>query len=78
MNVRIEPDGTIVTVYNEAIDLDTIGAAKVSRASHVEPTPDGQWTADLGPVGGPVLGPFDLRSQALTAEVAWLEDWLAR
>lgn len=78
MNVRIEPDGTLVTVYNETIDLDGIGAAKVSRASHVEPTPDGQWTADLGPVGGPVLGPFDLRSQALTAEVAWLEDWLAR
>lgn len=29
------------------------------------------------PVGGPVLVPFDRRSEALEAEVAWLEEyWL--
>ena len=27
----------------------------------------------LSPVAGPRLGPFDLRSQALGAEVAWLQ-----
>ncbi len=31
---------------------------------------------DLSPVGGPVLGPFRLRSQALAAEQAWLDGWL--
>jgi hypothetical protein len=41
------------------------------RASHVEPV-DGGWTADMAPVGGPVLGPFPRRDQALEAEVAWL------
>ena len=41
------------------------------------PTPDGRWTADMTPVGGPVLGPFDRRSEALEAEHAWLEaHWL--
>ena len=41
------------------------------------PTADGRWTADLRPVGGPVLGPFARRSEALEAERAWLEaNWL--
>ena len=49
----------------------------IARASHVEPDPDGRWQADLRPVGGPVLGPFDRRSEALAAELAWLEaHWL--
>ena len=35
------------------------------------------WLADLSPVNGPVLGPFDRRSEALAAELAWLEaNWL--
>ena len=32
------------------------------------------WWADMLPMNGPVLGPFDTRSQALVAEVAWLEE----
>lgn len=75
--LRVTPDGTVETVYSEAIDLTEIGRASIARASHVEPTPDGSWTADLSPVGGPVLGPFARRSEALAAEVAWLERWLA-
>ena len=39
--------------------------------------PDGAWTADLSPVNGPVLGPYTRRSEALAAEIAWLERWLA-
>ena len=76
MILRVDPDGTATTVYTEAIDLGEIGRVACSRASHVEPTPDGQWTADLSPVSGPVLGPFAKRSEALAAEVAWLENWL--
>jgi hypothetical protein len=49
----------------------------VRRASHVEPDDAGQWFADLAIMGGPRLGPFLVRSQALAAERQWLsEHWL--
>ena len=61
------------------IDLAALGAPRITRASHVEPDESGRWLADLAPVGGPVLGPFERRSEALEAEVAWLEaNWLLR
>jgi hypothetical protein len=51
---------------------------RIVRASTVEPDRDGRWHADLRLLLGPVLGPFDRRSDALAAEVAWLEEhWLA-
>lgn len=77
MIFTVAPDGTVTTVYTEAVDLGELGRVHCSRASHVEPTPEGTWTADLAPVGGPVLGPFERRSEALAAEVAWLDQWLA-
>ena len=58
---------------DELVGLFREGAPYVTRASHVEPTEDGRWTADLSPVGGPVLGPYDLRDEALKAEVDWLQ-----
>lgn len=77
MELVIQTDGTVRAIYDEAIDLRAIGAIDIRRASHVEPTDDGRWTADLTPVQGPVLGPFVLRTEALTAEVRWLsEHWL--
>jgi len=33
-----------------------------------------QWYVDLAPSGGPVLGPFPVRDDALAAELKWLED----
>lgn len=33
-----------------------------------------QWWADLLPVDGPVLGPFDTNTEALEAEVVWLKE----
>jgi len=69
--------GDVRTIYADVLDLRTIGRTSISRASHVEPDDDGQWRADLTPVGGPVLGPYSQRSQALEAEVAWLRtNWL--
>ena len=38
------------------------------------PTKHGLWWADMSPVGGPSLGPYRHRSEALAAEVEWLED----
>ena len=77
MNLVIEKDGLVRGIYGEEIALDALGPLKIERASHVEPDVQGRWLADLSPVGGPVLGPFDKRSEALEAEVAWLEaNWL--
>ena len=77
MDLLVLPDGTVRAIYAEEIDLTHLGPAHISRASHVEPDSDGRWIADLGPVGGPVLGPFDRRSEALAAEVHLARgDWL--
>jgi hypothetical protein len=77
MQLVIETDGTLRCIYDEAIDLMQLGAAQITRASHVEPDDDGHWFADLSPLGGPRLGPFMRRSEALDAEVAWLTaHWL--
>ena len=77
MQLVIEKDGQVRGIYGEAIDLAALGQVRISRASHVEPNEDGRWVADLSPVGGPRLGPFDRRTEALEAEVSWLEEnWL--
>ena len=77
MKLLIRPDGTVRAIYSEAIDLGVLGRPTIARASHVEPDGEGRWLADLEPVGGPVLGPFGRRSEALEAEHDWLErHWL--
>ena len=77
MQLIIAAAGGIRCVYDEAIDLTSLGPLAIRRGSHVEPTADGNWLADLAPVGGPVLGPFANRSRALQAERTWLENrWL--
>ncbi len=77
MQLVIQPDGAVRAVYCEVIDLSSLGRPRIVRASHVEPDAEGRWFADLGPVGGPVLGPFGARSEALRAETSWLEvHWL--
>jgi hypothetical protein len=73
MQLLISPRGQIRCLYHEALDLAALGRLTIRRASQVEPTADGQWTADLALSGGPVLGPFPTRRAALAAEVAWLE-----
>jgi len=76
MEPVVKPDGSVRCVYGEELDLSVLGRLEITRASHVEPTQDGLWQADLGLVGGPVLGPYPKRSEALTAEREWLErEW---
>ena len=77
MKLLVKPDGTVRAIYTEAIDLGVLGRPTITRASHVEPDGQGRWLADLKPDGGPVLGPFGRRSEALAAERDWLErHWL--
>ena len=77
MHLVIDRSGTVRCVYAEAIDLPRLGDLSIRRASHVEPDEHGRWWADLSPVCGPVLGPFDRRGAALAAEQQWLDShWL--
>jgi hypothetical protein len=73
MQLTISPTGRVTGIYDEALNLAGLGRVAIRRASHVEPDPAGRWWADLAPVGGPVLGPFPRRSDALAAERDWLE-----
>ena len=77
MQLVINPGGFTRCVYSEEIDLSTLGRVTITRASHVEPDQLGCWMVDLSPVGGPRLGPFPLRSEALRAEELWLDAHLA-
>ena len=80
----IETDGRIVSIYDDALAgfIEAAGHPHIRRASHVEPTPSGNWIADMTPAiqqfnldcANPILGPFDLRATALDAERAWLEE----
>ena len=77
MLLVVDPQGGVRCLYAEAIDLTALGQPTIRRASRVEPDATGRWVADLSPVGGPLLGPFDKRSEALDAERVWLEtNWL--
>jgi hypothetical protein len=77
MRLVVAPGGLVRAIYGEAIDLAALGHPAIARASSVEPDGEGRWHADLRLMLGPVLGPFPRRSEALAAEVAWLEEhWL--
>ena len=77
MQLLIEPGGVVRCIYSEKIDLASLGSPAITSASHVEPDQYGRWLADLSPVDGPRLGPFNCRSEALVAERVWLEtNWL--
>ena len=73
MQLVVQKDGTTCFIYHELLDLACMGQVQIRRASHVEPDEQGRWWADLSPVAGPKLGPFDRRSEALAIEMVWLE-----
>jgi hypothetical protein len=73
MDLVVGADGSVKCIYDEALDLRALGKLQITRASHVEPDAEGCWFADMGPSGGPVLGPFGNRSEALAAERGWLQ-----
>lgn len=82
LEIYIGEDGDIQHVYDDELSalFTDDGSAHTRRASHVEPCGNG-WTADMRPVGGPVLWdddttepktPFSRKSDALDAEVDWI------
>jgi hypothetical protein len=72
MELVVDVGGDVRCIYDEALDFREIGKLQITRASHVEPDAEGFWWADMGPSGGPVLGPFRSRTKALRAERGWL------
>jgi hypothetical protein len=78
--LAVHPDGAAAAIYDDRLlpVLAELGRTTIRRASHVEPVAiDGftvGWQADLAPVGGPVLGPFVSRREALEAEQGWLRE----
>lgn len=70
MELVISPSGKITTIYSEVLNLAALGAQRIERASHVEPDASGRWFAQI--IDGPVFGPFERRSEAIAAELAWL------
>ena len=78
MELVVDAGGNVRCIYGEELDLREIGKLQITRASHVEPDRDGFWWADMGPVGGPVLGTFKNRMEALQAETAQLFEALRK
>ena len=74
MELVVDAGGDVRCIYGEELDLREIGKLQITRASHVEPDRDGFWWADMAPSGGPMLGPFRNRTEALGAERVWLQD----
>jgi hypothetical protein len=70
----VDPGGTLRFIHDDAAVkiAKAVGPVTIKRASHVEPTGDGRWEADMSPVLGPVLRGFETRQEALDAEVKWL------
>ena len=72
--VIVEPNGMVRFIYDDDLAdvMQDVGSLSIARASHVEPGAGG-WFADMSPVGGPKLGPFNTRRVALESEVNWLK-----
>lgn len=78
--IRFGRDGVGRMIYDDELArvARAVGRISPARASHVEPAGAG-WSADMSPVGGPVLLaedglPFTTRASALEAERSWLEE----
>jgi hypothetical protein len=74
--------GKVKSIYKDGASHDLLeklgGKATITRASHVEaPTEELQnieFTVDLTPSGGPVINGFKSYTEAVDAEVAWLNE----
>ena len=78
MIVYVDEKGGLQFIYQEEINMEELGTSSIRRASDVEPTEHSQWFANLARSGGPALGPFKNRSEAIEAELIWIQDQFAR
>lgn len=76
LKIRIGTDGVISAVNNDRLAPlvgDVAAAVCMRRVSQVEwPAGAKGWVADLSPCGGPRLGPYTRRADAIAAELDWL------
>ena len=74
MEITLLVGASVEAIYDdESVELlRGLGNISIRRASHVEPEGDG-WSADMSPVGGPVLSGFSKRQDAIDAEIKWLK-----
>lgn len=75
--VRFNANGEAVFIYEDDHPCLELGRGITKRASHVEPTEDGMWLADMKPMNGPVLSPTSSRSGSLVLETQWIEKALS-
>lgn len=68
-------NGELKTIHTDKLLplFNKLGNASIKRASYVEPI-DGttNWSVDLSLVGGPIMGPFTTRDEAISIEIDWL------
>lgn len=81
VEVVIQSDGSVVMIHDDDLFrlLSGVFVLDTRRAAHVEPTASGRWGVDVGPVTGradQTVGVFERRDEALSAERAWLTDFL--
>lgn len=73
--ISVDESGSLQFVYSDDLYfLLKLGETTTTRASNVEPAGNDQWTATM--TDGTALGPFDLRKDALSAEVEFLKERL--
>ena len=72
LKVKIGKEGGITYIYNDSlVALSQQEGARITRVSHVEPC-EGGWGATMIK-NGKFLGPYKLRSEALAAEMEYLD-----
>ena len=73
MIISIDRAGGVRAIYSDGFNWQALGKTLIQRASQVEPDHLVLWWADLSVSGGPKIGPFARRTDAIAAEIAWLE-----
>ena len=72
IRIKVNTEGEITFIYRDDLrGLLREGEASIRRVSNVEPDENGDWIASMS--DGTTIGPFTLRTDALNAEVAYLE-----
>ena len=79
----VNNEGLTSTIYDEKVenfDFEAIGEYRIARAGRVEPDANNNFYVDLSIVDptAPQLGPFRTKTEAVAAEVAYIEGLLAQ